>query len=96
MPAGPPTGKTPPMTDSPSTLDWPLNVGGETVPLRHATPRQLRLAAILADEDKAADLRDLGEAFRHIASHLDEGQSAESLGDDRLEALIWESVRTVG
>jgi len=84
------------MTESLSTLDWPLNVGGETVPLRKATSRQLRLAAILADEDTAGDLRDLGEAFRHIAGHLEDGVPAESLGDERLTALIWEGVRPLG
>ena len=95
MHAEPPTGRYPPMTASLSTLDWPLNVGKETVPLRKATSRQLRLAAILADEDTAGDLRDLGGAFRHIAEHLEDGQTAEVLGDERLHTLIWESVTDV-
>ena len=84
------------MTEPVSTLDWPLNVGGETVPLRKATSRQLRLAAILADEERGADLTDLAAVFRHIAEHLEDGQPAESLGDERLQALIWSEVHDLG
>ncbi|WIB65601.1 hypothetical protein [Curtobacterium sp. MCBD17_040] len=78
------------MTASPTPLDWPLQLGrDETVPLRCASARQLRLAAILADDQHVGDL---AAAFRRIAEAIPEGQTAADLSEARLNQIIWEGV----